>query len=321
MKFKKIIIFVTIFLSLLGIGSMLSNIQSREADQLLEAYGLSNNTRYIEVKNNQTISSFLTYLQKNYAKYKIQLHFKSKIDPKQTLIWANHNVITLPTESGRYFTADDFQGRVSFAVLSLNAKVQTLATQGNEYVVLDNSYYSVIGTLKHYHQMKQNGYYLSTGPKQPTGKAKLTNYIIIIDSSSKMINKLASRYKVKIKTPVFVKNHQIHKFSIIREISLVIVFTIIAMSCSTLLALFDWSVVKNTALTGQLLHNWLFNRGVRTILLESALVLGAYLFLSWHAFISKPQQMILLLLLSWFLIIAAYSYTVLQHLRKGKKHA
>ena len=64
MNYKKIVLFFIIFMCLLGVGSMLSNVQSREADQLLEAHGLSNNTRYIEVNRNETISDFLRYLDK-----------------------------------------------------------------------------------------------------------------------------------------------------------------------------------------------------------------------------------------------------------------
>ena len=63
-RFKRLITFFIIFMCLLGVGSMLSNVQSREADQLLEAHGLSNNTRYIEVNCNETISDFLRYLDK-----------------------------------------------------------------------------------------------------------------------------------------------------------------------------------------------------------------------------------------------------------------
>ena len=94
---------------LLGVGSMLSNVQSREADQLLEAHGLSNNTRYIEVNRNETISDFLRYLDK-YKNANIQLHLDNRYDNDQVLVWANHNVINLPTQNGRYFTPDDFEG-------------------------------------------------------------------------------------------------------------------------------------------------------------------------------------------------------------------
>lgn len=66
MNYKKILLLFTIFLCLLGIGAVLSNVQSREANQLLEAHGLSNNTRYIDIDNNQSVEDFLKYLDKTY---------------------------------------------------------------------------------------------------------------------------------------------------------------------------------------------------------------------------------------------------------------
>ena len=321
MKFKKIILIIIIFLSFLGIGSMLSNVQSREANQLLEAYGLSNNTRYIEVKNNQEVRTFLTYLKKRYSHNKIQVHMTSKAKKNQTLVWSNHNVLKLPTESGRYFTKDDFKGQVSFAVLGLNAKVPTLKAQGNEYVYINKKYYTVIGTLKHYRQMKQNGHYLTASPKQPTGKFKLRDYQIIIDSSNKVIQQIAKHYGVKAKTPVFVKNHQIHQFSIIREILFILIFLLIASASNIILVFMDWKTVQQTNLKGSLLHNWLINHGIRILLIELVVTFGAYFFLISRKFVSKPQHLIWLLMTSWVIISIFYALSILHLLRKEKNNA
>ncbi|MDF7668308.1 hypothetical protein [Lactobacillus sp. ESL0703] len=321
MKFKKFGLIIVFFLALLGIGSMLSNVQSREANQLLEAYGLSNSTRYIDINSQQKVSTFLRYLTKKYPKNKIQVHLDHQDKDHQTLIWANHTIISLPTESGRYFSADDFTGQVSFAVLGLNAKVKTLKTQGNQYVALHHRYYSVIGTFKHYRQMKQDGYYLSTGPKQPTGQFKLNNYQIIIDASDKVIHKIAAHYGGKVRTPLFVKRHQIHRFSVIREILLIALFGLIAAICNLLLALIDWQTVKQTSLTGNLLRNWLINRGIRLILTELLATVGAYFFLCWRAFYSKPDHLLWLLALSWFVIIWAYILNIFYLSRKERRRA
>jgi hypothetical protein len=321
MKFKKAILLLIIFLSLLGIGSILSSIQSQEADQLLEAYGLSNNTRYFKIKNKQTVAAFLTYLQEKYPKNKIQLHLANKNETNQTLVWSNYNVINLPTESGRYFSVDDFKSRVTFAVLGLNSKATTLKTQGNQYLKLNNNYYSVIGTLKNYRQMKQTGYYLTTGPKQPTGQFKLKNYVIIIDSSNKVIHHLASHYHVKVKIPTFVKKHQIHRFSVIREIIFMIFFGVIIMLCNVLLAMIEWATGKQTHLSGHLLNNLLFNRGIRIILMELLLTFSAYFFLNWRTFISKQQHLLWLLSICWLVAFISYCYTLFYLWRKEKINA
>lgn len=321
MRFKKIILVFIIFLSFLGIGSMLSNVQSREADQLLEAYGLSNNTRYIEIKNKQNVRSFLLYLQKKYPHNKIQVHMTCRSKKNQTLVWSNHDVLNLPTESGRYFTKDDFKGQVSFAVLGLNAKVPTYKVQGNEYVYLNKKYYTVVGTLKHYRQMKQDSYYLTTSPEQPTGKFKLRDYQIIIDSSNKVIRQIAKHYGVKAKVPLFVKSHQIHQFSIIREILFIIIFLLIASFSNLVLAFIDWKTVKLTHLKGNLLRNWLINHGIRILLIEVLVTICAYFFLMWRTFLSKPQHLIWLLTACWIIISFLYSICILYLLRKDQNNA
>ncbi|WEV44460.1 hypothetical protein OZX56_04315 [Lactobacillus sp. ESL0684] len=322
MKFKKTGLIIIIFLSFLGIGSMLSNIQSREADQLLEAYGLSNNTRTIKINNSQRVSDLIDYLQKKHPRSAIQVHLvEQDKQSNQTLVWANHNVVSLPTESGRYFTLDNFKGQVSFAVLGLNCPIATLKTQGNQYVILHKQYYSVIGTLKHYRQMKQDGYYLTTGSNQPTGQFKLKNYQIMIDSSPKVIKQIANHYQVKAKTPVFVRKHQIHQFSILKELVAIMLFSLAAACCNLLLALLDWQLVKKTSLSGKLLRNWLLNRGIRNMLLELLVTLAANLFLNWRAFYSRPLALVWLLMISWVFIIAIYAVSLVYLLRKDQHRA
>ena len=66
MNFKKIFLLLVPLLTFLGIGTMLSNIESGYADELLEAHGLTNNTRYFRTDSDESISSFLQYLDKNY---------------------------------------------------------------------------------------------------------------------------------------------------------------------------------------------------------------------------------------------------------------
>ena len=321
MRSKKILLLLIIFLTLLGTGTMLSNVQSQEANQLLEAYGLSNNTRSFEIKNSQSVSDFLKYLEKTFPQNKIQLHLTSKRKDNQTLVWSNHDVLTLPTESGRYFTLDDFKGRVSFGVLGLNAKVPTLKTQNNEYINLNNTYYSVIGTLKHYRRMKQNGYYLTTGTKQPTGNFKLKDYTIIIDSSNKVIRKIARHYDVKVKTPVFVRKHQKRQLSVIKEFLFIILLVFVATIANIILAYLDWQTVKATHLKGSLLRNWLANHGFRIILVELLLSLGAYFFLCWRAFYSNREHLLILLLGSWGVVAVVYSFFIFLCWRKEKTHA
>lgn len=320
MNYKKILLFVAVFLSLLGVGAMLSNVQSREANQLLEAHGLSNNTRYIEVNNDQTVEDFLKYLNKRFSKRKIQLHLDNKNQKDQVLVWANHTVITLPTDTGRYFSPGDFQGRVSFAVLGPDAKIKTLHTQGNDYISWNNRYYTVIGNLKHYHQMDQSKYYLSTGVNQPTAKGKLKNYRIVIDSNNKTIKQIAKHYHTSTHIPNFVRNHQIHRLSVIREILGIFICWLIIGICNLILALTNWRQMKITNLHGNLKRNWLLNRSLRLLLAEGAITIAAYGFLCWRAFFSKVDHLALLMLLSIFVMLFSYALEIWILQRREKKN-
>lgn len=321
MNWKKIFLIFVVFLTFLGTGTMLSNVQSREADQLLEAHGLSNNTRYFRTKSKESVRDFLKYINHQYPKNKIQIHFDNQKSKDQVLFWANRNLISLPTESGRFFSLDDFSGQVSFAVLGPNVKVKILERQGNKYLFNGDRYYSVIGTLKNYHQIEQNQYYLSTGINQPTAGNSLNQYRIVIDSSNKVIHKIARKYKGKLKTPEFVKYHQIHRFSVVKEILLIILFWLIAMLSNILIAIMQWKQVKLTHLSGSLLRNWLVNRGIRLILIEGLLEVIAYAFLRWQEFFKRTDHLIMLLVINWLVAVIAYLFVWIYRNRKEKKHA
>ncbi|TSO26350.1 hypothetical protein [Lactobacillus sp. LL6] len=311
MNYKKILLLFVIFLSLLGIGAVLSNVQSREANQLLEAHGLSNNTRYININNKQNIGEFLQYLNKTFHNKKIQLHLDNKIQKNQVLVWANHSVITVPTETGRYFVPDDFKGQVSFAILGPDTKIKTLHAQGNSYVLWNKRYYSVIGNLKHYHQMDQTKYYLSTGINQPTAQERIKNYQIVIDSNTKVINQIAKHYHVSVHTPEFVKKHQIHRLSVINEILMIIGYWLVIAICNMILALVNWRQARRTNLRDNLMKIWLINRSLRLLLIEGIVTLAAYIFLCWRAFFSKTDHLVELLILSFIAMILSYGLEII----------
>ncbi|ARD06738.1 hypothetical protein B1745_03400 [Lactobacillus amylolyticus] len=322
MNWEKISFILIVFLTFLGAGFMLSNVQSREADQLLEAHGLDNNTRYFYTNKNEKISAFLKYLKKKYPKEHIQLHLDNRIDKQQILVWSNHSLRSLPTQSGCYFQADDFEGQVSFAVLGPDTKKNVIERQGNRYILYHKRYYSVIGELKNYHQSQQTQYYLTTGVNQPTANANLKNYRIVIDSAHlSSVKKIAKQYNGKITMPTFVKKHQLYRFSVIREIILIILLWLVAMGANLLIALMQRKQVKLTHLKGSLYKNWLVNHGLRLILIESLLAIVAYILLRYLGFFSKVNHLILLLFLNWLAAIFAYVFTWLFLHWKEHRHA
>ena len=309
MNWKKIILIFIIFLTIIGTGSILSNVQSKEANQLLETHGLSNNTRYFTTNSKQTISFFLKYIDKNFHKEKIQFHFDSKINRDQVLVWANRNVLSMSTDTGRFFTLDDFSGRVSFAVLGPNAQVKVMETQGNKYIHINDQYYTVIGELKKYHQIEENKYYLSTGIDQPTAKGQLRDYRIIIDSSNPVIKKVAKHYHAKTSVPAFVRNHQIHSFSVIKEILLIFVVWLVAMVCNALIALIHWHQIKLTNLKHSFFNNWFINRFIRLVLTESLLAFISYIVLYSTEFFKGNEHLIMLIVANLLVGIFAYIAT------------
>lgn len=307
MNWKKILFIIIVFMTFLGTGAMLSNVQSRAADQLLDAHGLSNNTRYFYTNKNEKISDFLKYLEKKYPNEYIQLHLDNREVTNQVLVWANHKTTNLPTQSGRYFTLDDFKGQVSFAILGPDAVNDAVEFQNNKYIIDGKHYYSVIGVFKNYHQNEQEKYYLTTGIDQPTAQGNLKNYRIVIDSPNKnIIRKIAKKYNEKLYIPIFVKNHQFHRFSVLSEISITILLWITAILANSLIALMQWRQIKRTNLKGSLLRNWIMNRSSRLFLIEAILAIVAYFFLRTHAFISNANHLAFLIIFNWVIAIIAY---------------
>ena len=319
MNFKKIFLLLIPLLAFLGMGTMLSNIDSGHADELLEAHGLTNNTRYFRTSSKQSISSFLHYLDKYYANHQLQLHLDSNYEKKQVLVWANHTVKSLPTEEGRYFSPDDFKGKVSFAVLGPATNVNLLDVQNNKYVVLGQNYYSVIGEFKDYPQVEMDKYYLSTGIDQPTAEDQLRNYRVVIDGAPNIIEKIARHYHAKLYTPSFVKEHHRDRWSVVPDILLLLVAMLFGAGGNVLLAILIKRQAKLTHLHGVLLRNWVINQSVRLFMIEGVLGIFTYIFLRYHAFYSTYSSLIFTLIAAWIIFIAVFCITIYSLVRKERK--
>lgn len=320
MNWKKIIFLLIILLSFLGTGAILSNVQSREADQMLEGHGMSNNTRYFVTHKKQTVQKFLAYLIKKYPHDKIQLHLDNRQNKNEVLVWANHPTLNLPTQTGHYFQSDDFKGQITFAVIGPNVKENLVERQNNLYLYSQNRYFSVIGQLKDYHQSEQTKYYLSTGINQPTAKKTLKYFRIVIDCSNhRHLQSIAKHYGGKLHVPAFVKNHQIYRFSVIREMLLIMLLWLIAGGANALLALLNMRQVRLTHLRGNLLRNWIINRSLRLFLIESLLAILAAIILHMRMFFNKPDHLWLLLAGNWLFILIAYVIGIIVFNRREQR--
>ena len=119
----------------------------------------------------------------------MQIHFESDYIPDRVLIWANYNLKSQPLAKGssRYFSKNDFDGTIPFAVISSDTKDRVVTLQNNHYLKENNDYVTIIGELKKNNE-SQNGqavYYLSTGINQPTAKESITNYKVVVDGLNK----------------------------------------------------------------------------------------------------------------------------------------
>ncbi|MDO4912264.1 MAG: hypothetical protein Q3960_01765 [Lactobacillus sp.] len=181
-------------------GIMVSKIETHQANELIKAYGLSPDTRYFQTDDNETtIRQFI----KKVNRYKnVQLYFSNIYNKHAKLIWANKEIRQMPTYSGRYFSLDEFSGRVTVAAVEYGAKLNTRQLQGNKYLIANNTYYPVIGEIK----PKSNNYYLTTGLKQATSLDLLSNYTVYVDGPKKLLKNLSKQYKLQV--PNFVKNYQ-----------------------------------------------------------------------------------------------------------------
>lgn len=322
MNWKKISLILIVFLTFLATGFMLSNIQSREADQLLDAHGMSNNTHYFYTNKKQNIGEFLTYLRMRFPKDHIQVHLDNQKEKEQVLVWANYKIQSLPTQKGQYFSPDDFKGQISFAVLGPDTKNNVVELQGNQYVIYKKHYYSVIGEFKNYHQTEQKKYYLTTGIKQATSKEKLKNFKIIIDSPNRnVIKTVGEKYHAKLEIPAFVKSHQYLRLSVLKEIFLILLFWIIGIICNIFIALIEWRQVKLAHLKRKFFVNWLINRGLRLILIETLLAIIALVILQWTAFFNKSFHLLEIIVVNWSLVLFTYIISWIIINKKEKKDA
>lgn len=261
----------------------------------------------------------MRYLDKDYANHQLQLHLDSNYEKKQVLVWANHTVKSLPTEEGRYFSPDDFKGKVSFAVLGPATEVNLLNVQNNKYVVLGQNYYSVIGEFKDYPQVEMDKYYLSTGIDQPTAKDQLRNYRIVIDGAPNVLDRIAKHYHAQLHVPSFVKEHHRDRWSVVPYILLLLVAELFGIGGNVLLAILIKRQAKLTHLHGELLRNWVINQSVRLFMIEGALGIFTYIFLRYHAFYSTYSSLIITLIVSWLIFIAAFCVTIYCLARKDRK--
>lgn len=177
----------------------------------------------------------------------------------------------------------------------------------------------MIGELKDYPQMEMDKYYLSTGVDQPTAKAKLKNYRIVIDAAPAVISKIAKHYHAKLHVPSFVQEHHRDRLSVVPDILMLVAFLLLGMLTNMMLAMGIKRQARLTRLHGDLLRNWVINRSARLFLTEAAFAFAAYIFLRWHAFYSTYGSLVITMTVSWLIMILTFCGMIWYLVRKDKK--
>ena len=250
------------------------------------------------------------------------MQFKSKEDKNQVLIWSRKTgtSTTFPVSSGRFFSEDDFKGRVTIAAVSPSSAASQIKTQGNTYLIANGQYYSVVGSLKAVPYQSSKAYYLTTGVKQETGQSRINHFTLYVDASSQTIGKIASHLKSETYWPDFVKQGRQRRLTLLMPEALLILFLLgVGVLLMGLIAWLTWKETDLSHVKGDLLPNLLLNRSGRFIVFMVLEVFVSYFLLVWKAYYSNQSILGLLLLGTVVVELVVYVGMMVYMYRKGKQ--
>lgn len=312
MKIKRLILLIISFLAFLGLGLILSRQQSQRADQVLSNNGLSSTYYVFNPKKKHNIKQFLTYVNKKFSHDKVQIHFESDYIPDRVLIWANYNLKSQPLAKGssRYFSKNDFDGTIPFAVISSDTKDRVVTLQNNHYLKENNDYVTIIGELKKNNE-SQNGeavYYLSTGINQPTAKESITNYKVVVDGLNKNEANALQHYlrgSMQIKDFSKTYNRQ-HGISPTKKLIGAILCVVIALIVAAIAAVLAENPVNLKYVSSKIWAHLLADSGLRFFLANGITVILTSLGLQTWNFYSNHSQLYVLFLVVFAMQIITY---------------
>lgn len=312
MKIKRLILLIISFLAFLGLGLILSRQQSQRADQVLSNNGLSSTYYVFNPKKKHNIKQFLTYVNKKFSHDKVQIHFESDYIPDRVLIWANYNLKSQPLAKGssRYFSKNDFDGTIPFAVISSDTKDRVVTLQNNRYLKENNDYVTIIGELKKNNE-SQNGqavYYLSTGINQPTAKESITNYKVVVDGLNKNeANALQNYLRGSMQIKDFSKTYnRQHGISPTKKLIAAILCVVIALIVAAIAAVLAENPVNLKYVSSKIWAHLLADSGLRFFLANGIIVILTSLGLQTWNFYSNHSQLYVLFLVVFAMQIITY---------------
>lgn len=316
MIFRRKLLFLISFLLLLCLAFPVSKWQSLAADQVLVENGLSQDSRTITPQRRVRLRTLLKKMPDQH----VQLHFVDRSQPQRVLVWANYNLKRMPITAGRYFDKEDFASPVTLAVITPSAHSDILKTQNNLYVMDNDRYYSVVGTLKNSNRLERTRYFLTTGLQQHNSLSLLTHYDLVVDGlNHAQLNALGHYLKADWRTPRFVDvfRHQHRLFKWLQVLIVLLIFA--AVLVVDFLLAYPASGRRHLAkVHGSLLNNLISNRWARFALLEVVLTIGAFALMNWRVFFSNASIYGLLLGLAWGAQVSAYYLAMIFWLKKKR---
>lgn len=291
---KKNILYGLVFICFLLLGLLVSRAQANKAELSLATNGMSTSAREITKPKKVAVKKLLQHVTNKYSDKKVQIQFTNKSDINEIIIWANFDLTNLPIEKGRYLTKSDFAGHIPFALCTKNSTAEIEEIQKNQYILYDNAYISVVGSLKEGYV--QDNYYITTGINQFTNRFNLPDYTLVIDGLSKTeYADVAKFVSGKVKQPAFIKEAVKNQNNPIVPFALAILLIVMSGIIVTFLAIITRKMNKETQLRDRLFKNLQVNLAVRfggfTLLLATfALIISYYFF-----YFSQINQLIWLL--------------------------
>lgn len=242
----------------------------------------------------------------------MQIHFESDYIPDRVLIWANYNLKSQPLAKGssRYFSKNDFDGTIPFAVISSDTKHRVVTLQNNHYLKENNDYITIIGELKKNNE-SQNGqavYYLSTGINQPTAKESITNYKVVVDGLNKNEANALQHYlrgSMQIKDFSKTYNKQ-HGISPTKKLIGAIFCVVIALIVAAIAAVLAENPVNLKYVSSKIWAHLLADSGLRFFLANGIIVILTSLGLQTWSFYSNHSQLYVLFLVVFAMQIITY---------------
>lgn len=181
MLLKKNVI-VVLLAGLLAFGSVFLFYRIQERDYLfqLDNHNLSADAFKFTLKNNESLYQLNQQVKASPSLNDVQLHYQDKNNKNITYFFGKGDFATPPMISGNFFSKNDFETKVTVAVVGKNVAKKLYQPKDQAYLLLNGQYIPVLGVM---------------GDKQASA---LDNQIFISASSENLMKLNTANYKLRL---------------------------------------------------------------------------------------------------------------------------